>query len=460
MPGNLQNKKTYLQFIQTKTIMKKLITLLLLVSGTLLNAQTQEQIQKLDSLFDSINANDLAMGSISIFSNGKETYTRSIGYLDVANQTPANSSTVYRIGSITKTFTAVVMMQLIEEGKLEAETRLAEYFPQVPNSDKITVEHLLRHQSGLFNITDDEDFRQWMLSPQSREEMLKRILKNGTLFMPAEKTEYSNTNYLLLSYIAEEIEDKSYAEIVKQRIIDKLALKNTFYGGKIATDKNQARSYAHTENGWELTPETDMSVPMGAGALVSTPADLNLFYWNLFEGNLVSKSSFAKMKTVTDGKGIGLMKLPLEEYEVYGHGGGIDGFSSIAVHFPEEKITAAFISNGSYYQIQNLFIGAMKITLGQEYELPEFSPTIALQPEELEKYLGTYSSPDLPMKITISREENTLIAQATGQPPIHLDAVGEDVFKAEQLMLKLTFFPAENRMLLEQGGQKAELGRE
>ncbi|MCM4161477.1 beta-lactamase family protein [Antarcticibacterium flavum] len=440
--------------------MKNFITLLFLVSGILLHAQTQEQNKKLDSLFDRIDAKDLAMGSISIFSNGKEAYTRSIGYLDLANQTPANSNTAYRIGSVTKTFTAVVIMQLIEEGKLEAGTRLSAYFPQVPNSDKITVEHLLRHQSGLFNITDDEDFRQWMLSPQSREAMLKRMLKNGTLFMPAEKTEYSNTNYLLLSYIAEGIEVKRYAEIVKQRIIDKLALKNTFYGGKIVPEKNQARSYAHTENGWELTPETDMSVPIGAGAMVSTPADLNKFYWNLFEGNLLSRASLDKMKTIEDGMGIGLMKLPLEEYEVYGHGGGIDGFSSVVVHFPQEKITAAFTSNGSFYQIHNLLIGTLKIIMGQDYELPETSPTIELQPEALEKYLGTYSSPDLPMKINIYREDLTLIAKATGQSPIHLNAVGEDIFKEEQLMLKLTFFPAEDKMLLEQGGQKAELRRE
>ncbi|MFD2518265.1 serine hydrolase domain-containing protein [Salinimicrobium flavum] len=353
--------------------MKNFITLLLLVSGTLLQAQTQEQIRKLDSLFDSIHANDLAMGSISIFSNGKEAYTRSIGYLDVANQTPANNTTAYRIGSVTKTFTAVVMMQLIEEGKLEAETRLEEYFPQVPNSDKISIEHLLRHQSGLFNITDDEDFRKWMLSPQSREAMLKRMVKNGTLFLPAEKSEYSNTNYLLLSYIAEEIEDKPYAEIVKQRIIDKLGLENTFYGGKIVPENNQARSYVYSDAGWELMPETDMSVPMGAGALVSTPQDLNKFYWNLFEGNLVTTASLDEMKTEKDGMGIGMMKLPLEGIEVYGHGGGIDGFSSIAVHFPEGKITAAFVANGSNYPMKHLFLSAMKIMLGQKYELPELS---------------------------------------------------------------------------------------
>lgn len=440
--------------------MKKFIAILLLIPGLLLQAQTQNEITKLDSLFDQLEANDLAMGSISIFSNGDGVYSRSIGYVDLENKIPANNNTAYRIGSITKTFTAVVMMQLMKEGKLKPETKLAEYFPKVPNSDKITIEQLLRHQSGLFNITDEENFREWMVNPQPRTAMLKRIIKNGSIFIPGEKTEYSNTNYLLLSYIAEDIEGKSYAEIVKQRINDKLDLKHTFYGGKIVPEENQARSYAHTDAGWEVTPETDMSVPMGAGALVSTPEELNRFYWNLFEGNLISKTSLKRMQTIEDGMGLGLLKLPLDDYEVYGHNGGIDGFSSIAVHLPNKKITAAFISNGSYYQIHNLLIGALKIILGLEYELPEISATITLNSEDLEKYLGTYSSPDLPMKINISRDENTLIAQPTNQPPISLKAVGNDIFKEERLMLKLTFFPNLNKMLLEQGEHKAELKRD
>jgi D-alanyl-D-alanine carboxypeptidase len=129
---------------------------------------------------------------------------------------------------------------------------------------------LLRHQSGLFNVTDDENFRTWMVEPQTRKEMLNRIKNRPSIFEPGEKSEYSNTNYLLLSYIAEEIEGKAYAEILKERIIDKLNLENTFYGGKIDPNYNQALSYVKSEKNWDLLPETDMSVPMGAGAIVST----------------------------------------------------------------------------------------------------------------------------------------------------------------------------------------------
>jgi D-alanyl-D-alanine carboxypeptidase len=131
------------------------------------------------------------------------------------------------------------------------------------------------------------------------------------------------------------------------------------------------------------------------------------------------------MKTTTNGTGIGLMKPPIPEIVAYGHGGGIDGFSSLAVHLPKEKITIAYIANASDYPMNNVLMGVMKIVLGHEYELPDFSPAITLKPEELDQYTGIYSGPDFPMEITISRKENGLIVQASGQPPMPLDALGK-----------------------------------
>ena len=440
--------------------MKKLILLLLLVlSGYLLKAQENHRTETLDSLFDIVNSKEKGMGSISIFSNGKEFYQRSIGYSDVEKNFEANATTKYRIGSITKTFTAVVIMQLVEEDKLKMDSYLSDFFPDVPNSEKITLEHLLRHESGIFNVTDDKDFTTWMKKPQTREAMLKRIIKNGTLFEPGDETRYSNSNYLLLSYIAEIVEKKDYAAIVEQRIIDKLHLKNTFYGGKINAEDNQARSYVKTEGNWKVTPETDMSVPMGAGGLVSTPEDLNIFYYNLFEGDLMSKASLEAMKTTNDGTGLGLMKLTFNGFEVYGHGGGIDGFSSIAVHFPEEKITASYIANASDYPLNSIFIEAMKITLSLPYQIPDFAPPTALDPQVLDQYKGTYGSAEFPIDVAIFHKEGILYAQGTDQPPVPLDVAGENIFKADQIMLKLTFIPKKEKMMLEQGGKVNELKR-
>ncbi len=437
-----------------------LLPILLVLSGYLLQAQENHRTETLDSLFDIVNSEEKGMGSISIFSNGKEFYQRSIGYSDVEKNLEANATTKYRIGSITKTFTAVVIMQLVEEDKLKMDSYLSDFFPDVPNSEKITLEHLLRHESGIFNVTDDKDFTTWMKKLQTRDAMLKRIIKNGTLFEPGDETRYSNSNYLLLSYIAEIVEKKDYAAIVEQRIIDKLHLKNTFYGGKINAKDNQARSYVKTEGNWKVTPETDMSVPMGAGGLVSTPDDLNIFYYNLFERDLVSKASLKAMTATNDGTGLGLMKLTFNGFEVYGHGGGIDGFSSIAVHFPEEKITASYIANASDYPLNSIFLEAMKISLGLPYQIPDFAPPKALDPEVLDQYVGNYGSPEFPIDVEIFHKEGILYVQGTGQPPVPLDVAGENIFKADQLMLKLNFNPTEDMMMLEQGGKTSELKRQ
>lgn len=442
--------------------MKKMIfSVLFVLAGFLLNAQNSYNVEKLDSLFNIMDANQKGMGSISVFSEGEEIYKRSVGYSNLESNTEAKETTKYGIASITKTFTAVIIMQLIEEGKLELSTPLSEFFPEVPNSEKMNIENLLRHKSGLFDVTRDKNFKAWRINRHSREEMLERIKAYSVLFEPGEKFEYSSTNYLLLSYIAEEIEGKNYAEILKDKITNRLSLQNTFYAEKIDPEDNQASNYLRVDSEWELTPETDMSVAVGAGGIISTPKDLNTFFYNLFKGNLVSRSSLEAMKKIENGYGIGLMKIPLNDLEGIGHAGGMDGaMMTIAVHIPEEEITAAYTSNAPVYPVNKLLEGALKILLGQEYELPDFSPVKKPEPGELDKYPGVYSSEGFPIDLTISKEGDLLMVQGTGQPAFPLDAAGNDIFTIDRLNLKLTFFPEEDKVVLEQRGHREELFRE
>ena len=157
----------------------------------------------MDSLIAHIDANEKGMGSISIFANGNVVYESAFGYANIAQEIPATVKTKYRIGSISKTFTASIIMQLVQEGKLQKDTKLSAFFPEVKNADKITLEQLLKHQSGIFNFTSAQDYQKYMEKPLSREQLLKKIVANGSVFEPGEKTEYSNTNYVLLSLIAE-----------------------------------------------------------------------------------------------------------------------------------------------------------------------------------------------------------------------------------------------------------------
>jgi len=431
---------------------------ILLFVNTGLHAQTLN-IQKLDSLFQKIETNNKGMGSFSLFKDGKKIYQKSFGYADVGNQQKADSETKYRIGSISKTFTASIIMQMVDEGKLTLSTKLNEYFPQIPNSEKITIEQLLRHQSGLFNFTNAPDYPSWMTRPKTREEMLTLFVNNATVFEPGEKNEYSNTNYVLLSFIAEEIDEKRFPDILQLRVIKPCKLENTFYGGEINPNNNEALSYTRNEE-WQLEQQTDMSIPLGAGAIVSTPTDLNTFYSCLFDGKLVSDTSLSKMKDIENNFGMGLLPLPFYNMNGLGHTGGIDGFLSMVSYFPQEKIAVSYISNGAVMSINDIMIAGLSIYMGMDYKLPDFEPVLTLKSEDLDKYLGIYSGASFPLKITIMKKGNVLIAQATGQASFPLEAFEKDKFRFQQANLVLEFNPSRNQMILLQNGMQFELIKE
>ncbi|MCH8318574.1 MAG: beta-lactamase family protein [Bacteroidetes bacterium] len=423
-----------------------------------LNAQEFDK-EKMDSLFNLIESNGKGMGSISLYQDGNEVYYNSFGYADLANNIKATEKTKYRIGSVSKIFTATIIMQLVDEKKLSLVTTIDQYFPNLPNANKITIEQLLRHRSGLHNFTNDKDYLSWMESPKTKSELIEIFIEKGYDFEPNEKYEYSNTNYVLLSFIAESIDNKSFSEILKNRIIEPLKLKDTYYGNKINTKENEALSYTKL-NEWHLSPETDMSVPVGAGAVVSTPSDLNIFLNNLFTGNLVSPNSLEQMKDIVEGYGIGMFQMPFYDKKSFGHTGGIDGFQSIASYFPKENFSISYCSNGVVMSKNDILLGALSIYFGKDYQLPNFKPTIELTSEDLDQYLGIYSSTEFPLKITISKENNVLIAQATGQSAFPLEAYELHKFKFDQAMLKLEFLPKENKMILKQGGGEFELKKE
>lgn len=434
------------------------ISLLALVTCSQVLANHGFDKDKMDSLFSVIVENDKAMGSISIFKGGKEIYQNSFGYADVEKKALPTANTIYRIGSITKTFTAAIIMQLIQEGKLRLDTRLAEYYPELPNANDISIELMLRHRSGLYNFINAEAYKTWMLEPMSQSDLLEIIKDNGTVFSPNERAEYSNTNFVLLSFIAEIIDDMTFSEILKERITTPLNLKNTNYGGKINASNNEALSYKY-KGSWQLETETDLSIFLGAGALISTPNELNTFYHALFSGGVVSYESIDQMKTGVDGSGMGLFQVPFYDKENFGHHGAIDGFRSNARYFPKENVSIALTCNAMAMNMNNLMIGILSIYFGMDYEMPVFIPALELKPEELDIYLGVYTGEDFPLEITVSKNNNILTMEATGQPTLELEAYEKHKFRFDDADLKFAFIPEEDKMLFKQGEWERMLTR-
>ncbi|MBN2280672.1 MAG: beta-lactamase family protein [Candidatus Marinimicrobia bacterium] len=432
--------------------MKKILftTLLVLILIQIGPAQTNIDKAKLDMYFRTLEANNKFMGSIAVSKNGQIIYTQTVGFSDLENNIKANENSKYRIGSITKSFTTVLILKAVEEQKLDLNQTIDHWFPAIKNANKIRIKHLLGHRSGIHNFTNDKDYLTWNTQPKTENEMVEIIAKGGSDFKPDRKAEYSNSNFVLLTYILEKIYAKSYADLLRESIVHPLGLTSTDVFGKINTAKNECKSYTFAGT-WKLESETDFSIPLGAGGIISTATDLTKFADALFGGKLLKPESLEIMKTTKDGFGMGLFQFPFYNWTSYGHTGGIDGFSSVYSHFPDDKISYALISNGTNYNNNNISIAVLSAVYDKPWEIPSFT-TLNLNPEDLDKYLGVYASEQIALKMTITKAGDKLLAQATGQSSFTLEATEKDQFTFDQAGIVLEFNPADKTMILKQGG--------
>ena len=426
------------------------ILLFVLLSATSIG---QDRFKLMNQYFDSVVKYDEGMGSIAIFEDGKEQFRRIYGYADKAKKKKANKKTKYRIGSISKTFTAVCIMQMVDEGRIKLDQKLAVFYPDLPNADKISIEQLLRHRSGLHNFLDDADYTDYLKEVQSREAHMKRFIEKGVDFEPGEKYSYSNTNYVLLAFICEDVDRKSFSEILSKRITKPLKLKNTQHTGGYNLKNKEALSYywsGEWQNGWQ----THGSVSIGAGSLISTVSDLNRFFCALENEKLVSAPAYEKMKTMVEGYGLGLFPIPWKEDVGYGHTGGIDGFQSVLAYFPEHKVYIAFCGNGIKLARNEIVLTALGMYFKETTVIPDLSSKESLLIKDVMQYVGKYKSADIDLEIEISGSNGVLSAQATGQSIFPLTAEDENTFIFKPAGITMRFDLNTSSFILEQGGGK------
>ncbi|MBR4136441.1 MAG: beta-lactamase family protein [Bacteroidales bacterium] len=425
--------------------------LLLTVSGSVF-AQNLFDKAKLDNYFGKLEENNKFMGSVAVAKNGEIIYTKSIGFADVENNVKAAEKSKYRIGSVSKSFTAVLVLKAVEEKKIDLDQTIEKWFPAIANSQKITIRHLLSHRSGIHDFTHDNDYLAWCTQPKTENEMLAIIEKGGSDFEPDSKADYSNSNYVLLTYILEKIFSKPYSDLLQEYIAKPIGLTDTYVFGKTNPNNNECRSYRFLGS-WKVENETDWTVPMGAGAIVSTPTDLTKFADALFGGRLLTNESLEIMKTIKDDYGLGLFEIPFGGNIGLGHTGAIDGFISVYSHFADGNITYALISNGQNFKIGNINKAVLSAVFGKPYELPEFYNVAS---EDLDIYLGVYVSKKIGLDFIVTKEGNTLIGQI-GDDAIPLEAVDKDKFNCDQIGATFEFNPKKNTMTLFQYGAKLVL---
>lgn len=409
------------QVCNVKKVLVGLFSYALVIAG---HAQAFDKA-KLDQLFDRLLEKNKGMGSLVITKGGNLVYARSFGYSQINGTTkvPLTSDTRFRISSITKTYTAVMILQLVEEGKLRLQDPLNKFFSQIPNAGKITIEQLLRHRSGIPELKVEPN---WGRQSRTHDEVLAVIEKGPPSFEPDSKHEYSNTGYVILGYIIEKVEGKPYQDVLKERITSKLGLGNTYLGvGNTNSENNESLSYRYLGE-WKEAPELNLSVPAGAGAIISTPGDMTKFIQALFEHKLVSKASLDKMMTMQDGEGMGMETFTFSGKTLYGHTGGSNSSGAWLAYEPTEQLALAYTTNAKIYPVADVVAGVFDIYWNRPYQVPTFD-ALVVNPEILDQYVGVYVVSGTPARMTVTRSGST-IAIENGGNTIPLEATAPDTF--------------------------------
>lgn len=424
------------------------ITLLVCFSSTFAIGQ-ESKFAQLGQFLDSLAAKNKFMGVLLIADQGKPVFQKAVGWADVSVGKPMEINSKLRVGSVTKMMTTVLVFKAIEAKKLSLDQKLADFYPQIKNADKVSISHLLQHRSGIFNFTNRLDYNIFRSNPHTEEQLLAMMIEGGSIFEPDSKADYSNSNFVLLTFILEKVYGMPYQKLLQDQILTPLGMKDTSVFGKIAVEKGETKSYLYNGK-WVEDQEAHYTVPLGAGAISSTVSDLNVFISALFEGKLISKESLESMKDLRDGYGRGLFSFPYYERKSFGHTGGIDGFRAFLAYFPEENVTLAVLSNGMNYNNNDILLAALNSRFGREWKLPDLTERV-ISEELMHKYTGTYTSTQIPLQLTVENVGGKVAIQLTGQPQSVLEATAAHTFELKAVGAVFIFDPDQSHVTLKQG---------
>jgi len=313
-------------------------------------SQTKEaQIDKL--LNEKFNSNTSG-AAILITQKGKTIYRKAFGQANLEHGVQMKPENVFEIGSMTKQFTAVSILQLVEQGKIKLTDEITKFIPDYPTQGhKITVHHLLNHTSGIKSYTSMRKLFAVARNDMKPLELIKFFRDEPMDFNPGEKYKYNNSAYVILGYIIEKISGVSYAEYVQKNIFDTLNMTNSTYASHTKLIKNRASGYRN-RNGYQNATYISFTLPYAGGSLMSTIDDLNTWQQALTNNKLLKKETLQKAHTnytLNNGEkinyGYGWNIKTINENVSYEHGGSIFGFKSMGIYIPSKDIYVVTLTN-------------------------------------------------------------------------------------------------------------------
>jgi len=368
----------------------KLIVLCLVLQFTSVSIFAQDKARQIDDLLSKYNEYGQFNGSALVAENGKIIFKKGFGQANMEWNIPNQPDTKFRLGSITKQFTAFLIVKLAEEGKIKLDVPITTYLPDYlkENGDKITIHHLITHTSGIPNYTSVPNFlKEKSRNPSSPEEFVKTFNKLPLDFKPGEKFSYSNSGYFLLGYIIEKVTGKTYEQYLQETILTPLKMANTGFDHSEVILKNRAAGYEKKGKSYVNSSFIDMSIPYAAGSLYSTVEDLYLWDQALYTTKLLSEKSMESLfkSYITFGDesyGYGWFlseeKIGDKQYKIVEHGGGINGFNTIISRVPADKNLVILLNNTGGTILGEMNEAIRAILYNQTYSQPKKSMAIEL----------------------------------------------------------------------------------
>lgn len=347
-----------------------------------------------DSLFTaSIDSSMVAGGAVLIHQNGETLLKQAYGQASLELDVPMPENASFEIGSVTKQFTAVAILKLVEEGKLSLEDDFTKYMDYDTKGRKVTINHLLNHTSGIASYTEIEEFGSLVPQDLPRDSLTRIIETKNFLFEPGEALIYNNSAYFFLGLIIEKVTEKTYEQYLDEVIFEPLGMKNTYYCSTSKAVKNKAYGYDFSPQGLQQKQYLNHKWPYAAGSLCSTTEDLLIWMNALHNQKIVSHEQYQELitpKTLNDGiqvrYAMGLTNFMNYGHQEIGHGGGIPGFLSETRYYPEEDLYIICLVNTAGPHGGNFFANNItwNILEKKEYEGIELD----FDPNEI---TGTYS---------------------------------------------------------------------
>lgn len=414
--------------------------MLLLCAGAGSYAYAQTPVERMDQIVRSYSDRHQFIGSVLVAQGDKIVFEKSYGDANLEWNIPDDSTTKFRIGSMTKQFTAASILLLEERGKLSTNDSVKKYMPDAPAAwDKITIYNLLTHTSGIPDFTSFPDYHALEATPTTPQGLVDRFRDKPLEFQPGERWSYSNSGYVLLGYLLEKISGQSYADFVTENIFKPLGMKDSGYDSNSAVIPHRAAGYSPSPNGPVNAGYIDMTIPFSAGGLYSTTHDLLIWERALYGGKVLSAASLKKMTTpYKDSYGCGLAITTTNGHLQYEHGGGIEGFNTEMAYYPDDKLTVIVLANLNGGAPGDIAEKLAAVAHGEKVVLQSERKEIKVPHEILAKYVGSYElAPGI--FITMSLDGDRLFTQLTGQPKFEVFAESEKDFFLKVVDAQLTF---------------------